>query len=187
MSISSPRHSRANVSPLSHLPYLAIMAAAWCSTSVLAQTPTTGHFAGTGRITSGIFASLVLRSANNTAMQIGQLENDKFNLVSHPDPGSGHRIIAIVDLDANLRDDLVFQDTTQPEFGDVKVWRDFARTSQFTLSSVKKVWDVQAVGNLDGDFPSYGNLTWHYSVPDSPDTGVSYIWFTNGSSVTQIR
>jgi hypothetical protein len=46
---------------------------------------------------------------------------------------------------------------------------------------------VQAVGDLDGD--GFGDMAFRFTgddgVPD--DTGVSYIWFTNGLSVNQVR
>ena len=60
----------------------------------------------------------------------------------------------------------------------VFAWNDFLPANQRVIRLVKPVWDVQAVGDLDGD--GLGDLVWRYVVTNSPDTGVSYIWFANG-------
>ena len=69
--------------------------------------------------------------------------------------------------------------------GDVHFWNNYSSASDTVLRSVKRVWDVQAVGDLDGD--GFGDLVWRYVVADSPDTGVSYVWFTDGTAVRQVR
>ena len=48
-----------------------------------------------------------------------------------------------------------------------------------------RTWDIQAVGNLDGD--GFGDLVWRCTVPDAPDSGVSNKWFTDGAGVTEIK
>jgi hypothetical protein len=60
-------------------------------------------------------------------------------------------------------------------------------TSPVFLRDVKPAWDVQAVGDLDGD--GFGDLVWRFrgQSPNIDDQGVSYIWFTNGSTVAQVR
>ncbi len=137
-------------------------------------------------------SQLVVR---NTAgqMQVGRWSGSAFTFSSlNSDPGVGSRILAAADLNGNGFSDLLFQDTSTPgDFGDASAFLDFNPAQQRLLRSVKKVWDVQAVGDLDGD--GFADLVWRYVVSDSPDTGVSYIWFTagapatSGTNVTQVR
>ncbi len=101
------------------------------------------------------------------------------------DPGLLHRPVAIGNFYGDSSLDLVFQNISQGEFGDVKIWNDFSSARETLWRQVKQVWDVQAVGDLDGD--GFDDLVWRYMTPGSPDTGVSFIWFTNGSGVTQPR
>ncbi len=139
---------------------------------------------GSANLDGGTSRALIVRSADNQ-LQAGRLVNGQMQFSTLPDPGANFRIVAMVDLNKNGKADLVFQNITQGEFGDVLVWPDFNSGAQYLLRQVKRVWDVQAMGDLDGDL--YGDLVWRYTVVDSPDTGVSYIWFTNGTSVTQVR
>jgi hypothetical protein len=140
---------------------------------------------GGANIDGGTTSALLVRSPAAAQLQAGRLVNNQFQFTALTDPGANYRIVAAVDLDNNGKAELIFQDTTQGDFGDVSVWRDFNSANRFLLRSVKRVWDVQAVGDLDGD--GFGDLVWRYTVVDSPDTGVSYIWFINGSSVAQVR
>ena len=130
-------------------------------------------------------AILIRSDSTPPQLKAGRLVNNQMQFTTLADPGANFRIVAATDLNKNNRADLVFQDITQGEFGDVSVWPDFNASAQFLLRKVKRVWDVQAVGDLDGD--GFGDLVWRYTVVASPDTGVSYIWFTNGTSVTQVR
>ena len=128
---------------------------------------------------------IVVRSASAQS-QIGRLTvNNVIQFTPANDPGSAYRIVGIGDFDGNGKSDLAFQNITQGTFGDVKIRKDFSSSNEVFWRQVKQVWDVQAVGDLDGD--GFGDMVWRYVVPNSPDTGVSYIWFSNGNSITQIR
>ncbi len=128
--------------------------------------------------------AIVLRSAGSQ-MLAGRLVNNQFQFTPLADPGASFRVVGIGDFDGNGKSDLAFQNITQGEFGDVKIWKDFSSANEVFWRQVKQVWDVQAVGNLDGD--SFGDLVWRYVATDPRDTGVSYVWFTNGNAVTQVR
>ena len=129
-------------------------------------------------------SAIVLRSAS-AQLQAGRLVNNQFQFSTLQDPGSNYRLVGIGDFFRSGKSDLAFQNMTQGMFGDIKVWRGFSPTNEVFWRQVKQVWDVQASGDLDGD--GFGDLVWRYVVTESPDTGVSYIWFTNGSAVTQVR
>ncbi|MFN7221689.1 MAG: FG-GAP repeat domain-containing protein, partial [Burkholderiales bacterium] len=132
----------------------------------------------------------ILARASDGSTQMGRLVNGQFQFSTTTAPSSQNRVVAIADLNNNGRSDLVFQNITQGEFGEASTWLDFNQTNQRLLRNVKRVWDVQATGDLDGD--GFGDLVWRYVVRESPDTGVSYIWFTNGApnltgtNVTQV-
>jgi hypothetical protein len=127
--------------------------------------------------------------AINPQLQIGRLvgngASSQFQFTSQTDPGVAFRVVGVTDYDGNGRSDLLIQNMTQGEFGDVHVWTNFVPTDSRVLRQVKQVWDVQVVGDLDGD--GKGDLVWRYVVPNSPDTGVSYIWFSNGNNTPIVR
>jgi len=127
---------------------------------------------------------IVLSTA--TQMQYGKLVGNSIQFSGlTSSPGAGYRLVGAGDFDGNRKSDLAFQNMSQGTFGDVRVWPNFSANGEIFWRQVKQVWDVQAVGDLDGD--GFDDLVWRYVVTDSPDTGVSYIWFSNGSSVTQVR
>lgn len=130
---------------------------------------------------------LVRTQANAAApqLQAGRLVNGRFVFTSQIDPGTNFRLVGVTDFDGNGKSDLAFQNITQGDLGDVKGWHDFLPTNERTFRQVRQVWDVQAVGDLDGD--GRGDLVWRYVVANSPDTGVSYIWFTNASGPPMVR
>lgn len=129
---------------------------------------------------------LRVRSAGGQSM-VGTLSNSTIAFANVPDPGAVFRVVGVVDLDSNRTQDLVFQNTSQGEFGEVRFWPTNDPTSERLLRSVKLLWRVDAVGDLDGD--GFGDLVWRFTgqTPNFDDTGVSYVWFTNGQSVTQVR
>ncbi|MBI3715364.1 MAG: peptidylprolyl isomerase [Betaproteobacteria bacterium] len=130
--------------------------------------------------------NIVLRNTTGTpSMKVGRLVNGSFQFTTQEDPGANFRVVAAADLDGNGKSDLVFLDTTQNPLGDVRIWTDFAHASERLWRQVKQVWDVQVVGDLDGD--GQADVVWRYLAPDPRDTGVSYIWFTNGTNAPVVR
>jgi serine protease len=130
-------------------------------------------------------SQLMLRSGN-TQILAGRFQNNVFQFAPLADPGVNVRLVGIGDFNGDGKSDLAFQNLVQdPVFGEVRVWPTFAQGSEVLWRQVKKVWDVQVVGDLDGD--GKADLVWRYVVSESPDTGVSYIWFSNGSGVSQVR
>lgn len=142
-------------------------------------------------------SGIVLRNAANTQLLTGNLINNQFSFSNLIDPGSQYRLVGIADFDGNGKSDLAFQNPTALDANgrsSVFKWDNFVQpTIEQALRLVKPVWDVQAVGDLDGD--GYGDLVWRYVAADPRDTGVSYIWFTGpnpdpligGQTVTQVR
>jgi len=128
--------------------------------------------------------TLMLKNTSSDILA-GRLVNNAFSFSSMASPGGNNRLLAAADFDADGISDLAYQNMTQGVFGDVKIWRSFVGANEVFWRQVKQVWDVQAIGDLDGD--GFADLVWRYVADDPRDTGVSYIWFTNASSVTQVR
>ncbi len=131
-------------------------------------------------------SQLIVRSAS-AQTQAGRLVANQFQFTALPDPGASFRMIGVGDFDNNGKHDLAYQDITQGEFGDVSVWPDFAGTGAQFSRKVKLAWIVQAVADLDGD--GFDDMVFRFTGDDGipNDTGVSYIWFMNGSAVNQVR
>ena len=125
--------------------------------------------------------NLILRSssATNPQLNVGKFANNVIQFSTLTDPGSAYRLLAAADFNRNGTPDLAFQNITQGEFGDVNSWNEFQSTNPFLWRQVKQVWDVQAIGDLDGD--GVDDLVWRYMAPDPRDTGVSFIWFLSGT------
>ena len=132
-------------------------------------------------------SQLLLRSPTNNQLQVGRFMNNAFQFSPIADPGPNFRILGVVDIDGNGKSDLVYQDTTQGEYGDVHFWPDFVAANDKFLRKVKLAWQVQAVGDLDGD--GFGDMVFRFTGDDGrpDDTGVSYVWFTDGAAVKQVR
>jgi photosystem II stability/assembly factor-like uncharacterized protein len=137
-------------------------------------------------------SALVVRAAGSNQLQAGRLVNNQFQWTTMADPGPDFRLIAAVDFAGNGRSDLpMLRDNptllNANGQGTAQFWPDFVGTSPVFLRDVKPAWDVQAVGDLDGD--GFGDLVWRFRGQSAniDDQGVSYIWFTNGSGVTQVR
>jgi uncharacterized protein (DUF1800 family) len=129
--------------------------------------------------------SVLLVRSNNAQMQAGRLVGNKMQFSALADPGLDFRLAGVTDHNGDGKSDLVLVNTSTPERGDVRAWTNFLGSGDRLLRQVKHVWEVQAVGDLDGD--GKGDLVWRYVVNDSPDTGVSYIWFSDGAGVGQVR
>ena len=130
---------------------------------------------------------IAMRSATGQLLS-GRLVNSQFQFSLKADPGVNFRVLGVADFDGNGKSDLAYQDKSQGDTGEVRIWPDFVIANSLLLRTVKRTWDVQAVGDLDGD--GYADFVWRYlgfSADRPDDTGVSYIWFTNGRSVTQVR
>ena len=137
-------------------------------------------------------SALVVRASTGTQLQAGRLVNNAFQWTVMSDPGADFRLIAAVDFAGNGKSDLpMLRDNpallNANGQGIAQFWPDFLPTTTAFLRDVKPAWDVQAVGDLDGD--GFGDLVWRFrgQSPNIDDQGVSYIWFTNGSGVTQVR
>jgi len=137
-------------------------------------------------------SALVVRAAASNQLQAGRLVNNTFQWTPMSDPGPDFRLIAAVDFAGNGRSDLpMLRDNpallNANGQGITQFWPDFVGISPVPLNIVKPAWDVQAAGDLDGD--GFGDLVWRFrgQSPNIDDQGVSYIWFTNGSGVMQVR
>ncbi|MFM7461626.1 MAG: hypothetical protein ACKO15_12420, partial [Burkholderiales bacterium] len=137
--------------------------------------------------------SALLVSASVGLTQAGRLVNNTFQWSGSPflHPGQNFRLLGAVDFAGSGKSDLAALQTSPLNAsgqGDAKLFRNFDILSfGSSLRLVKPAWDVQAVGDLDGD--GFGDLVWRFQgqSPNIDDQGVSYIWFTDGNGVTQVR
>jgi len=137
-------------------------------------------------------STLVVRAATGSQFQAGRLVNSIFQWTAMSDPGADFRLIAAVDFAGNGKSDLPMLRDNEALLnangqGITQFWPDFVNTSPVPLNNVKPAWDVQAVGDLDGD--GFGDLVWRFRgmSPNFDDQGVSFIWFSNGGGITQVR
>ncbi len=135
--------------------------------------------------------SVLLTMTSIGFMQGGRLVNNLFQWTSQTHPGDAFRLLGAVDLAGSGKSDLAFLNTSflnNLGQGESRFSRNFnLNTSNLLLRLVKPEWDVQVVGDLDGD--GFGDLVWRFrgQSPNIDDQGVSYIWFTDGNGVTQVR
>jgi len=124
---------------------------------------------------------LRLRSVSGQSLK-ADLVNGAFQFSAVSDPGINTRLLGLTDFNGNGSPDLIYQDISQGEFGDVRFWPEFSSSSDTLIRTVRRNWDVQATGDLDGD--NIGDLVWRLTgaTPNPNDVGVSYIWFSNGGS-----
>ncbi|MFO0215449.1 MAG: trypsin-like peptidase domain-containing protein [Burkholderiales bacterium] len=137
--------------------------------------------------------SALLVSSTVGLTQAGRLVNNTFqwstSTILHP--GQNFRLLGAVDFAGTGKSDLAALQTSPLNAsgqGDARLFRNFDIFSGGTsLRLVKPAWDVQVVGDLDGD--GFGDLVWRFQgqSPNIDDQGVSYIWFTDGNGVTQVR
>jgi hypothetical protein len=137
--------------------------------------------------------SVLLVTSTAGLTQAGRLTNNTFvwSGSSILNPGQNFRMLGAVDFAGTGKSDLAALQTTPLNAsgqGDARLYRNFdIAGGGLSLRLVKPAWDVQAVGDLDGD--GFGDLVWRFQgqSPNIDDQGVSYIWFTDGSGVTQVR
>ncbi len=137
-------------------------------------------------------SALIVRHSANSQLLAGRLVSGQLQWTTMADPGSDYRLLGAVDFIGNGKSDLAML-IENPALlnangqGPVHFWRDFIDSSHQFLRDVKPAWDVQVVGDLDGD--GFGDLVWRFRgmSPNIDDQGVSYIWFTNGSTFAQLR
>ena len=139
----------------------------------------------------GKSAILVRSAVGQTAqMQSGRFAGGQLTFTPMVDPGAGYRLAGVTDFAGNGKSDLAIQDLLLPgAFGEIRTWTDFLPNTDARLRDVKRAWDVQAVGDLDGD--GLGDLVWRYLGFDPlrpNDTGVSYIWFSSpGGALPRVK
>ena len=134
----------------------------------------------------------VLSGANSGQLQLANFNTttNKLIFTNIPDPGANQRILGVGDLSGNHKSDLLYQNATT---GDVNLWRDFDGfiDNQFFLRTVKPGWVVEAVADIDGDGKS--DIVWRFTgSPLNPaanpdDIGVVFIWYMDGSSISEIK
>lgn len=135
---------------------------------------------------AGGIQPLRLRNANAQS-QTANLVSNKLQFAAALDPGSAFRVLGMVDIDGNKTPDMAFLNITQGDLGEVNVWPDLNPANNRVLRNVRLLWRVDALGDLDGD--GFGDFVWRFTgqTPNVDDTGVSYVWFTNGTGVAQVR
>ena len=131
-------------------------------------------------------SAIIVRSLSGQ-LRAGRMVNNNFQWSNLSDPGTNFSLQGTVDFAGNGKSDLTMLNLTQGDRGDAVVWRDFMSSSSTILRKVRTLWRVDAVGDLDGD--GFGDLVWRFTGNSGniDDTGVSYIWFTDGTGVTQVR
>lgn len=137
-------------------------------------------------------SELLLRDSNAAAIFVGRFTNNQFVWTNTADPGSDFRLLGALDFAGTGRSDLaMFRDAAATlnanGQGTTQFWSGFNSATTSALNNVRPAWDVQAIGDLDGD--GFGDLVWRFRgmSPNVDDQGVSFIWFTNGTNVTQVR
>ena len=136
-----------------------------------------------------LVVSGIINGMATQQLTVGRLVNNVFQWTTQAGPSTNFRLIAPIDFTGNGKSDLPLLRETPLNIngqGSAQFWPGFTGAS-VTLRDVKPAWDVQAVGDLDGD--GFGDLVWRFrgQSPNIDDQGVSYIWFTNGNGVTQVR
>jgi hypothetical protein len=135
----------------------------------------------------GLGKSALITSNAQGQLQAGRLVNGQLQWSSLVSVPTGFRLLGLFDLQGNGKSDLPLLNLTQGDRGDAVVWPDLQQSSAVTLRQVRTLWRVDATGDLDGD--GRGDIVWRFTGNSGniDDTGVSYVWFTDGSAVTQVR
>jgi hypothetical protein len=135
-------------------------------------------------------SAIVVSGSSGSQLLAARLVNTAFQWTTLPGPGPDFRVIAPIDFSGDGKSDLpVLRETplNANGQGSAQFWPNFSNTAPVLLRDVRPAWDVQAVGDLDGD--GFGDLVWRFRgmSPNIDDQGVSYIWFTNGTALSQVR
>lgn len=135
-------------------------------------------------------SAIVVRSPGSNQLMAGRLVNNAFQWTSMADPGPDFRLLGATDFLGNGRADLGLlreNPLNSNGQGAAQYWPNFAGNAPVFLRDVRPAWDVQAIGDLDGD--GFGDLVWRFRGQSAniDDQGVSYIWFTSNGSVAQVR
>jgi sugar lactone lactonase YvrE len=143
-----------------------------------------------GQGKSALVVSGIVNGVIAQQLTVGRLVNNAFQWTTQPGPGTDFRLIAPIDFAGNGKSDLPLlreMPLNANGQGSAQFWPDFSNAAPIVLRDVKPAWDVQAVGDLDGD--GFGDLVWRFRgmSPNIDDQGVSYIWFSNGTAVSQVR
>jgi hypothetical protein len=131
-------------------------------------------------------SALVVANQQNQ-LQAGRLVGNQLQWTTLASPPVGFRPLGLFDMQGNGKSDLPMLNLTQGDRGDAVVWPDLQQSSAITLRQVRTLWRVDVTGDLDGD--GKGDIVWRFTGNSGniDDTGVSYVWFTDGSGVTQVR
>jgi sugar lactone lactonase YvrE len=135
-------------------------------------------------------SAIVVQASTGNQLIAGRLVNNIFQWTNLPGPSTDFRVIAPVDFSGSGKSDLpILRETplNSNGQGSAQYWPSFSGVAPVLLRDVRPAWDVQAVGDLDGD--GFGDLVWRFrgQSPNIDDQGVSYIWFTTGTGVAQVR
>ncbi len=155
-------------------------------TAVFSAQPAVQPYSLTGSLDiDGSGAAQLLAGDDDGVLLKGIYQNRRFSFVELRRPPREEDSAGAVDFNGDAKSDLIFTTRRADGFDDVFLSLGFSPETRRYLRQVKPAWDVQATGDLDGD--GYGDIVWRYTQPNERDTGVSYIWFSNGSGVSQVR
>jgi hypothetical protein len=151
--------------------------------SSLPPLPTLTRRGGFDTTLSGVAQVLAEDDAGGLMRGVVSADGIKFEPFGQLEPGA--EIEAIGDINGDGRSDIVLRKSKSATFDDILLARNSDISDRTTMRQVKSAWEVQATADLDGD--GFDDLVWRYTEPNSRDTGVSYIWFSSGTGVSQVR
>lgn len=133
-------------------------------------------------------SALIVRNTANNQLQAGRLVGGTLQWTPLADPGAEFRILGIADFAKTGRADLAMLRDAPATLntngqGTAQFWPGVTNTTPVFLRDVKPAWDVQAVGDMDGD--GFTDLVWRFRGMSAniDDQGVSFIWFSNGAPI----
>jgi photosystem II stability/assembly factor-like uncharacterized protein len=133
-------------------------------------------------------SALIVRNSTNNGMQAGRLVGGVFQWSTLTDPGTDFRILGVADFARTGRADLAMLRDGAATLnangqGTAQFWPGVVNTTATFLRDVKPAWDVQAIGDMDGD--GFTDLVWRFRGMSAniDDQGVTFIWFSNGAPI----